>query len=110
MTPGQAHDAPLAPQLLEDIATEQVIADKGYDSDAIIELIHMQPSAETVIPPKENCIETRPYDENFYRERHLVECFINKIKHYRRVFTCFDKYAKRYLDFLFFASTLIWLR
>ena len=45
-----------------------------------------------------------------YRERHLVECFIGKIKHFRRIFSRFDKLANRYLGFLYFASALIWLR
>jgi hypothetical protein len=47
---------------------------------------------------------------HLYKERHLVECFINKIKHYRRIFSRFDKLARRYLGFLSFAGALIWLR
>ena len=50
------------------------------------------------------------YDEHLYRERHLIECFINKIKHYRRVFSRFDKLSKNYLGFLSFVSALVWLR
>src|SRR5512132_2026529 len=48
------------------------------------------------------------YDEHLYRERHLIECFINKIKHYRRVFSRFDKLSKNYLGFLSFVSALVW--
>ena len=43
-------------------------------------------------------------------ERHLIECFIGKIKHFRRVFSRFDKLARRYLGFVHLASALIWLR
>ena len=50
------------------------------------------------------------YDEPLYRERHLIECFINKIKQYRRVFSRFDKLSKTYLGFLSFVSALVWLR
>ncbi len=50
------------------------------------------------------------YDHHLYKERHLVECFINKIKHYRRIFSRFDKLAQRYLGFLSLAGALIWLR
>ncbi|HEX2906566.1 MAG TPA: IS5/IS1182 family transposase, partial [Phototrophicaceae bacterium] len=39
-----------------------------------------------------------------------IECFIGKIKHFRRGFSRFDKLARRYLGFLHLASTLIWLR
>ena len=44
------------------------------------------------------------------RERHLVECFINKMKHYRRIFSRFEKLDTRYLGFLHFTAALIWLR
>ena len=54
--------------------------------------------------------EPQAYDAYLYRERHLVECFINKIKHYRRVFSRFDKLDTRYLGFLQFTAALIWLR
>ena len=39
-----------------------------------------------------------------------VECFIGKMKHYRRIFSRFDKLDSRYLGFLQFAAVLIWLR
>jgi len=45
-----------------------------------------------------------------YKEWPLVECFINKIKHFRRVFSRFEKLGGRYLAFLYFVGTLIWLR
>ena len=50
------------------------------------------------------------YDAYLYRERHLVECFINKMKHYRRVFSRFEELDTRYLGFLQFTAALIWLR
>ena len=50
------------------------------------------------------------YDRHLYRERHLVECFISKIKHYRRIFSRFEKLDTRYLGFLHFTAALIWLR
>lgn len=52
----------------------------------------------------------RPYDRWLYRERHLIECFINKIKHFQRVFSRLDKLASRYMGFFHFVSSLIWLR
>jgi transposase len=44
------------------------------------------------------------------QERHLIECFFNKIKHYRRVFSRFEKKAKNLLSFVYFTASLIWLR
>jgi len=40
------------------------------------------------------------YDKEQYKERNLVECCINKLKQYRRVFSRFEKLAARYLAFL----------
>ena len=39
-----------------------------------------------------------------------MECFINKIKHYRRIFSRFEKLDTRYLGFPHFTAALIWLR
>lgn len=66
--------------------------------------------AEVVIPPPRNPKEPRDDDHHFYKERHLVECLINKIKQYRRIFSRFDKLDQHYLGFLSLAGTLIWLR
>ncbi len=86
-----------------------MIADKGYDADALLEIIKEQ-GAESVIPSRANRQEQREIDWHLYRERHLVECFINKIKHFRRVFSRFDKLSKNYLSFIHFVSSLVWLR
>ncbi|AZL16461.1 hypothetical protein EF513_05435 [Rickettsiales endosymbiont of Stachyamoeba lipophora] len=39
-----------------------------------------------------------------------MECFFSKIKHFRRIFSRFDKSASIFLDFLNFVAALIWLR
>jgi transposase len=63
-----------------------------------------------MIPPKKNRKEQREYDRHLYRERHVIECFIGKIKQHRRVFSRFEKLSKNYLGFLSFVSALVWLR
>jgi transposase len=85
------------------------LADRGYDSDDLVEFI-VAHGAIPVIPSRKNRKTPREYDVWRYRERALVECFINKIKHYRHLFSRFDKLASRFLAFLHFAGTLIWLR
>ena len=109
LTAGQAHDVTQAPTLLQGRRTDYVIADKGYDSAALLELIE-QMGAIPVIPARKNRTEPRPIDTHLYKERHLIECFINKIKWYRRIFARFDKLDKHFLGFLSFVSALIWLR
>ncbi len=44
------------------------------------------------------------------RERHLVECCINKLKHFRRIFSRFDKLDRSFLGFVHFVCALVWLR
>ena len=109
LTGGECHESPQAVALIEGYETRVLIGDKGYDSaDFIGGLIAA--GVEAVIPPRVNRTEQREYDEHLYRERHLVECFINKVKHYRRVFSRFEKLSKNYLGFLSFVSALVWLR
>jgi transposase len=95
--------------LIEGFAAQVLIADKGYDADTLIEAVTAR-GIQVVIPPRSNRIQQREYDRHLYQERHLVECFINKFKHYRRVFSRFEKLVKNYLGFLSFVSALIWLR
>ena len=52
----------------------------------------------------------REYDRWLYRERHLIECCINKLKHFRRIFSRFDKLDRSYLGFVHFVCALMWLR
>jgi len=109
LTGGQRGDAPQAIALLEGFDFTAVMADRGYDADHILDFI-AQNEAEAVIPAKKNRLVQRDTDWHAYKSRHLVECFMNKIKQYRRIFSRFEKYASRYMSFLSFASALIWLR
>ncbi len=109
LTAGQAHDTTQAAALLEGLRFERVIAERGYAGQAVIDLV-LERGAEVVIPPHQRAKQPRDYDRWWYRERHLVEGFINKIKHFRRVFSRFDKLAQRYLGFVQLTSVLIWLR
>jgi transposase len=87
-----------------------VIADRGYDADTTLAHIEREMGAVATIPPKKRRTRQRDCDYVAYKERHLVECLIGKLKHFRRVFSRFDKYGKRYLAFVHFASMTIWLK
>lgn len=109
LTGGQRGDATQAIPLLEGFDFSYVLADRAYDTNDILDFI-AQNDAEAIIPAKKNRVIQREIDWHTYKERHLVECFMNKIKQYRRIFSRFEKYASRYMSFLSFASALIWLR
>jgi transposase len=109
LTGGNRNDVTQALELLKGWETERVIADKGYDAQSVLDGIALM-GAEAVIPPKRNRKEQREIDREFYKERHLVECFFGKLKQFRRVFSRFDQLGRNYLAFVEFASVLIWLR
>ena len=109
LTAGHQHDITQALALAEGLPFEHLIADRGYAAQEFVEWV-IENGIQPVIPPHPRAKESRAYDRWLYRERHLVECFINKIKHFRRVFSRFDKLARSYLGFLHFVSSLIWLR
>ncbi len=108
LTPGQQADITKATDLLEGYDPEVVMADKGYDSDALVDAIEAR-GAEAVIPPKANRLEQRAYDAHLYKERNLVERFINRIKQFRRVATRYEKTAKNFLSMIYVSSIIILL-
>jgi transposase len=109
LTGGECHESTQAENLLGEQLGEYVLADRGYDNDKLIASI-LDHGAIPVIPSRKNRKQPRDYDTWRYRERALIECFMNKIKHYRRLFSRFDKLDSRFLGFLHFAGSLIWLR
>lgn len=109
LTPGQRNDITQANSLIQNINDMILVADKGYDSNALIEQLEKQ-KCIAVIQPKRNRKIQRKYDEHIYKERHLIECFFSKIKHFRRIFSRFDKTTMAFLSFLQFVGIFIWLR
>jgi transposase len=109
LTPGQVHDIRQAEALIEGFACEKVLADKGYDSNAFREIIASK-GAGAVIPPKRSRNQPIPYDKDVYKERNLVERFFNKIKHFRRIATRYEKTASSFAAMLALAAAMIWMR
>jgi transposase len=95
--------------LLKGHDAEAVIADKGYDSDPLVQRIEGK-GAEAVIPPKKNRKVPRDYDKHLYKERNKVERFIHLLKQYRRVATRYEKTARNFLGFIHVAAVMILLR
>ncbi len=107
---GEQSDHRQADNLIENLSFDCLIADKGYDSAPFVERVRER-GIKVVIPARRyNGRTGRKYDRHLYRERHLVECFIGKIKQWRRIFTRFEKLSKNYLSFIHLVSALIWLR
>jgi transposase len=110
LTPGQAHDANGAALLLTDLPDGGVLlGDKAYDADWIRARIEGQGAAPN-IPDKANRTHRHCFSKTLYKERNRIERFFNKIKHFRRVSTRFEKHADNYLAMLKLAAIRIWLR
>ena len=81
----------------------------GYDSYRFRAQI-AERGAEAVIPSSRSRSQPIPYDKHIYGERNLVERFINKIKHFRRIATRYEKTALSFASMLFLVGAMIWLR
>ena len=86
-----------------------MLADKGYDAGWLVEQIEAA-GAVAVIPPKKNRTVQRSYDADLYGERNEIERLFNRLKHYRRVATRYEKTGRNYLSVVFLAATLVLLR
>jgi transposase len=106
--PGQEHDLNRAEEMLGEHQPEAVIADKAYDADAFLGILR-QRHVEAVIPPLKHRNVQRRYSKRKYKQRNLIERFINRLKHYRRVATRYEKTARNFLAFSYLASTLVTL-
>ena len=108
LTPGQAADITQAVPLLDQLEPDALLADKGYDSDALIETLEER-GIKPIIPPKANRREPRKTDFALYRERNLVERFFNRLKQYRALATRYDKLANTFLAAVALVCVLFWL-
>jgi transposase len=90
ITAGQMADCSQAIDLLGQHKAEAVIADKGYDADAILQHIE-ETSAKAVIPPKRNRKVQREFDRQLYKQRNRIERTFSRLKQFRRFATRYEK-------------------
>lgn len=109
LTAGQRHDSLTAKVLLEGFKCEAVLADKAYDNNDLRQTI-AEMEAEAVIPSTRSRKVPIPHDETTYKDRNRIERCFNKLKHFRRFATRYDRRASHYLAFIHLAAVMIWLR
>jgi transposase len=88
---------------LADERPQALLADKGYDSDAIRKDLKNK-GIKPVIPPRSNRIKTIRYNKKLYKDRNRIERLFGHMKVNRAVATRFDKLAKSFLDTLHVAT------
>jgi len=108
LSPGNDGDSTHAIEILDrvDIKGNNVLGDKAYDTDAILRYLEER-GATAIIPSKANRTVQRECDWWLYKERHLVECFFQKLKWFRRVATRYDKSDDSFLGFIYLAAICI---
>jgi transposase len=109
LTAGQRQDVTQAEALLAELRPKVVIADRGYDSRALVASIEAA-GAEAVIPTQSDRSVQRAIDPERYKDRNLAERFWAKVKRYRRVATRCDKTARNFMAFVHLVAATILLQ
>ena len=103
LSAGNDHDCIHAVELLEivEISGSNVLADRAYGAQGIREYISRD------APPQSNISKPWSVDWHLYKERHLIECFFQKIKWFRRIATRYNKLDSSFLAFVYLAFIAI---
>jgi transposase len=109
LTAGQVADCTQAIPLLGERQPRAVLADKGYDADAIVQHIEAA-GAAPIIPPKANRKIQRPYNKTLYKQRNRIERCFSKLKHFRRIATRFEKNKRHFHSLVALACSMLLLR
>jgi len=86
-----------------------LLADKGYDSNAIRDDLKRR-GIKPVIQPKSNRTVMIRYNKRLYRERNCIERMFGRLKINRAIATRYDQLAESFLGMLFLASARYWIK
>ena len=105
LTGGEAADCTAFEDLraLAETHPDHLLADKGYDSDAIRASL-IANGIRPVIPPRANRKAVIRWNRRLYLERNRIERMIGHLKVHRAVATRYDKLASSFLDVLHLAA------
>ena len=92
---------------MDGILAGHVLADRAYDSDALVRRI-VEMGANPVIPSKSNRKSPRQLEKELYKNRNRVERLFNRLKQFRRIATRYDKLARRYAAFILVSAAVVW--
>ncbi|MEZ0300019.1 MAG: IS5 family transposase [Candidatus Methylacidiphilales bacterium] len=109
VTAGTTADCVKAEQLIEGIKANDLIADRGYDTNSILAQAQQQ-GMTPVIPPKKNRTIQRSYDKDLYKLRHLVENAFLHLKGWRAIATRYAKNTSSFIAAVQIRCLFLWLR
>ena len=108
VTEGTRADCAEAGRLIDGFKVNHLLADKGYDSDAIVAKAQDQ-GARVVIPPRKNRKHLREYDKALYKLRHLVENAFLHLKRWRGIATRYAKNLSSFVAAVHIRCLALWL-
>lgn len=109
LTASQVGDVLSAPALLEGLQAQAVLADTAHDSNALRQII-ADSGAQAVISSNPTRKTIIPHDRTIYRHRNQIERCFNKLKHFRRFATRYDRRAIHFLAFIHLAAAMLWMK
>jgi transposase len=107
ITAGSVADCTQAEALTENLPAQCLVADKGYDTNEIVDRAKAK-GTQVVIPPRCNRREQREYDQHIYSLRHLVENAFLRFKEWRGIATRYAKRASSFLAAVQLRCAMLW--
>lgn len=106
LLPGHRFDTVGGPPLIDGLSFEALIADKAFDSDAILAALDAR-GAKVVISQHPRRTKPRSIDADMYAWRHLIENFFQKLKEFKRVAMRADKTDESFKAMIYLAAAVI---
>lgn len=103
------HESRTTEAMLDGAEGSALIADQAYDSNAIRQAVKAA-GMKVVIPSNRSRKKLIRHDKALYRERNRIERCFNKLKHFRRLATRYDRRAVHFLAFICLAGAILWMR
>jgi transposase len=109
IAPGQTYEVAASAPLLEKLGRVLLVGDKGFDCDALRDQMRAQ-GCLACVPPRSGRRSPAWYHRGFYRQRHKIENFFQRLKIYKRVSTRYEKLAATFLSFILLGAIFDWLK
>lgn len=106
LMPGQRFDSVEVPPLIDGLKFDAFIADKAFDSNAIIAELNER-GATVVISQHPRRSKPLLLDREIYKWRHLIENFFCKLKEFKRIAMRADKTDKSFSAMIYLAAAII---
>lgn len=106
LLPGQRFDTVGIPPLIDNISFGALIADKAFDSNAIIAELDAR-GAKAVIAQHSRRAIPLVIDAEMYKWRHLIENFFCKLKEFKRIAMRADKTDSSFAAMIHLAASII---